>query len=163
MDIDLGDLPNEALVAELDILRRQKADLEDRIKVFRDELAGRLRDVDWRYGDTLFRCVPQRTVKVSDPDGFSAWLGDHYRDVVPLTASTQIRSRALKRVCEERGVDPGIVEDTFFETSWGEPRLVEMPVAVAPVFAAKMRPGETRPKNRHSRSPEDTDEKGPTP
>lgn len=141
-------MTNEELVAAIDSLRRERAELAERQKELESELASRLVDKDWRYGDTLFRYSRPATTKVVDPGALADWLGDDYRHVVPLTASTQIRKTALWKVASDRGMDPELVDETFLEVTFGEPRLVEMPVSKAPAFAAQMKPGEYRPKRK---------------
>lgn len=141
-------MTNEELVAAIDSLRRERAELAERQKELESELASRLVDKDWRYGDTLFRYSRPAVTKVVNPAALADWLGDDYRHVVPLTASTQIRKTALWKVASDRGMDPELVDETFLEVTFGEPRLVEMPVSKAPAFATQMKPGEYRPKKK---------------
>lgn len=129
------------LIGRVEAVARAARELADEMK---NALAARLDGAALRFGYTILVASPQRTDRLVDPDALIDWLGDDWATVIPVTASTRVRRRALEAVAEKRGVDPETVWDTFVETEWSEPRLQAMPVDRAPKWAQALSHGERR-------------------
>ena len=129
------------LIGRVEAVARAARELADDLRA---GLARRLDGAALRFGDTVLVASPTRTDRLVDPDALIDWLGADWATVIPVTASTRVRRRALESVAEKRGVDPGAVWDTFVETEWGEPRLQAIPVDRAPKWAQALAHGERR-------------------
>lgn len=129
------------LIGRVEAVARAARALADEM---RDTLAARLDGAALRFGDTILVASPTRTDRLVDPDALIDWLGEDWATVIPVTASTRVRRRALEAVAGKRGVDPEAVWDTFVETEWSEPKLQAMPVDRAPKWAQALSHGERR-------------------
>lgn len=96
-----------------------------------------------KYGNTLFRVFPKRTVKVADPVAFASWLGPDLVKVFRLDGSN-LRKTGLSRVVDERDADAQVIADTFLEITEGEYELRQVPVNKAPNFLADLDDGEIK-------------------
>lgn len=140
-DLPADDEELWVLIGRVEAVARAARELAEDLRA---GLARRLDGAALRFGDTILVASPQRTDRLVDPDALIDWLGDDWATVIPVTASTRVRRRALEAVAEKRGVDPEVVWDTFVETEWSEPRLQAMPVDRAPAWARKLGHGERR-------------------
>lgn len=109
----------------------------------RDHLKGRIAEKvtergDFRYGDLVYRVSPKSDRKVIDGRALLEWLGDDLISAVPASA---VRITSVRAIAQSRDLEPRTVEDTFFETIWGEPALAEVPISKAPKFLQDMEQG----------------------
>lgn len=96
-----------------------------------------------RYGDTIYRMSPDRKERITDPDALVDFLGADWPHVVPVTSSTTLRKGGIEAVCEKRGLDPKVFQETFVDVEWGDPKLKEIPLSKAPKYTQKLEHGES--------------------
>lgn len=133
----------EAL-SEAERWKRAAGHLIDRIKsVFTDEVVehGAI-----RIGGTVYATRSSRTRKLRDPDALWAFLGDKAHLAIRADSSN-VRISILKKIAEERGIDPQAVEDTFF--TWEGEHDLKLNVLPAdgkytPKWAKELAEGERR-------------------
>lgn len=119
------------------------------VKHLKGDLARRLDDGEaYRHGDTIYRRGLKTTRRLIDPAAFVGWCGDDLVRVVRVDPSA-VRTTAVKAVCEERGVSPSTVWDTFFEFEDGGDELKTIPLSKAPLWTQKLGEGERGTRNRN--------------
>lgn len=92
-----------------------------------------------RQGEEVFRVGSYPNRKPQDVDALWDFLGPDARKVI---ATERVRITALRAVAEQRGLDPEVVEDTFLETTWSEPRLQVVPITKARNWEQRLQSGE---------------------
>jgi hypothetical protein len=92
-----------------------------------------------RQGDEVLRVGSYPVRKPVDPDPLWDFLGPDARLVIPIE---RVRITALRAVAERRGLDPEVIEDTFIDTTWSEPRLQVVPITKARNWEQRLRSGE---------------------
>ena len=88
-----------------------------------------------RYGDIIYRMSVDRKERITDPQALVEFLNVDWHHVVPVTSSTRLKKGGIRAVCERRGLDPEVFEDTFIDVTWGDRRLVAIPISKAPKYA----------------------------
>lgn len=94
------------------------------------EMDGRI-----RLGDYGYYAGTKTVRRLRDPDGLLDFLHDQggreaVRKAVRLSESN-VRISVVRGIAAENGVDPKAVEDSFFETTYGEKELKKVPAGQA--------------------------------
>lgn len=146
-DTDLADL-DDLRLTELDELWSQLETLSAAVTKLRRGVEARMGEKigdgrNYKSGPWVYRAGVKRTMKVAEPTALADWLGDDWRHVVPLTASTQVRKGGLEAVAKKRGIDDmDALYDTFFE--WQEQGfgVRRVPADKAPKFLQHLEDGD---------------------
>jgi hypothetical protein len=129
------------LLGEAENIQRAARDLVEGLKA---DFARTLSENESvRMGDTVYKMSTERTERITDPGALIAWLGSDWHHVVPVTGSTRLKKGGINAVCEQRGLEPDVFEDTFLDVSWGDRRLAAIPISKAPQYAQGLSHGES--------------------
>jgi hypothetical protein len=100
-----------------------------------------------RLGDHYVRVAREPELTITDPEGLKAWLGDQWDEAISLrnkTTARMIRKTALRELARQRGEVEVYPLGEFFHQERGEPKLVVLPMSLAPEWVREAREGEVR-------------------